>query len=324
VKKFLILIPIVSFMALGLFLFVWWNWASASPCKQNCENQIFVVYKGDGVGSVARRLQADGLIRNYLSFRFLTLYLRISDKIQVGDYRLNPQMSLSELTKELTHGTLDVWVTIIEGWRKEQVAIKLSQSGLENFKIDEFLNLTANLEGQLFPDTYLIPKTAGAEKIIDMMKKNFLKKVGLIPERTLILASLIEREMPHAEDRPIVAGILLKRLDAGWPLQVDAAIQYALANTKCAKPFDLAQGKCDWWPKGITKADLEIKSPFNTYLYRGLPPTPICNSGLAAIQAAENPIKTDYWYYLSDGFGITHFAKTIEEHNQNIKKYLQK
>src|SRR5581483_2493272 len=119
-------------------------------------------------------------------------------------------------------------------------------------------------------------------------------------------ASIIERETKSEEERPIVAGILLKRINAGWPLQADATIQYALGN---------------WDP--VNADDLKIQSPYNTYLNTGLPPTPICNPGLSSINAAKNPTQSNYWYYLHDKDGQIHYATTIDEQNANIAKYLQ-
>ena len=115
-----------------------------------------------------------------------------------------------------------------------------------------------------------------------------------------------------------IAGVIENRLAAKWPLQIDATVQYALSTARCKK-LD-----CDWWPKTLTKVDLQIKSPYNTYLNQGLPIKPISNPGEAAIKAAVAPAKTTAWFYLHDLKGQIHFAKTIEEHNKNICVYLQK
>lgn len=277
-----------------------------------------MVEKGESLGSVSQRLENEHLVRSSLAFQILATKEGITRKIQAGDFRLNPKMAPLEITRELTHGTLDRWVTIIEGLRREQIAEKLSESGLEKFSKEEFLEETKNLEGKLFPDTYLIPRDADAKKIVEILTKNFQKKTPLPSREVLILASIVEREARSKEDRPIVAGILLKRLARDWPLQADATIQYALASAKCIAH----SAECEWWPKKLTREDLKIKSPYNTYLYSGLPPTPICNPGLAAIEAVLNPAETDYWFYLSDSQGKMHYAKTAEEHEENISKYL--
>jgi UPF0755 protein len=142
------------------------------------------------------------------------------------------------------------------------------------------------------------------------------KTSGLTPKgsnltfvEAVTLASIIERETKTDAERPIVAGILINRLNAGMPLQVDAAVQYAIGTSK------------DWWPiLGLT--DLKINSPFNTYKFAGLPPAPIANPGLSSLKAAFAPTATSYWYYIHDSTGQIHYAKTLAEHNANIAKFL--
>ena len=297
----------------------YWSWASSSVCQNNCTPKIFVVSRGESFSSIANRLEKENIIRSAAVFHLLALKEGIINKVQAGDFRLNPQMSPLEVARELTHGTLDSWVTILEGWRREEIAQKLSQSGLINFDIENFLKYTQKLEGQLFPDTYLIPKTATNEQIVQILTNNFQKKAGQPGNDTLILASVVEREIRGTQDRKIVAGILLKRLKNNWPLQADATVQYAAASAKCK----VLSVKCeDWWPQSLTKTDLAIKSPYNTYLNRGLPPSPICNPGISAIQAVLNPTTTDYWFYLADSNGVTHYAKTDLEQAENIRLYI--
>ena len=135
----------------------------------------------------------------------------------------------------------------------------------------------------------------------------------------MTLASIIERETKGADERPVVAGILLKRLNAGWPLQVDASVQYAVSSSNCrGRILD-----CEWWPI-LTRSDLDIDSRYNTYKYAILPPGPIANPGLTSLQAAVYPQSSDYWYYIHDDKGIIHYAKTHEEHNENVARYLGK
>jgi len=159
------------------------------------------------------------------------------------------------------------------------------------------------------------------------MKANFDSKVdSLTPSNTnltkpqlIILASLIEREMKTGDERPIVAGIILNRLNAGMPLQIDATVQYAVASARCGSEII----SCAWW-EPLASADLVINSPYNTYENTGLPPTPIANPGLSAIKAAYNPSTTDYLYYIHDSSGTIHYATTLEEQDANIKKYLDR
>ena len=159
------------------------------------------------------------------------------------------------------------------------------------------------------------------------MKNNFDKKYStltktVLPQNNVVnLASIVEREARLPDDRPVVAGILLKRLENDWPLEVDATLQYAMATRKMENG-KWKTGSFDFWPKEITADDLELDSPYNTRKYKGLPPTPICNPGLSAIEAVIRPTETEYWFYLSDKEGKMHYAKTIEEHNLNISRYL--
>lgn len=315
--------PVIVFVFL-IFLIVvsgviYFSWATSSACSQNCQPQVFVVKKGESFTSVANRLEKEGLIRSAMIFYFVAWQKQTVNKIQAGDFRLNPQMAPSEIAQSLTKGTLDIWVTIIEGWRREEIAEKLAASGLSSFKETDFLLLTKDLEGKLFPDTYLIPRQADAEKIVSLLTQNFQKKVKDVDQKTLIMASIIEREIRNPQDRKIISGILWKRLGNNWPLQADATVQYAVSSVKCK----VLSVKCeDWWPHNLTKRDLAIKSPYNTYLNRGLPPAPISSPGLGAIEAAIAPLSSDYWFYLSDKDGVTHYARTDAEQADNIQKYL--
>ena len=317
----------IIFLTLCLFLFFgglfWWFWATSPVCTTGCQTKIFVIKKGEGLGSIAQRLEKEGLIRSSVAFQVLVIKEGLGKKIQAGDFRLNPTSTPGEITQKMTHGTLDRWVTLLEGWRREEMAEKLSEvlkGESSRFSQAEFLSLTKNLEGRLFPDTYLFPIDVDASHVASILTANFEKKTAdLKPtEEALVLASLVEREAKHEADRSIVAGILLKRIEKGWSLQVDASVQYAVASLNCS-PL----GGCEWWPKQLTRQDLAIKSAYNTYLYPGLPPKPIANPSVSSIKAALDPTKTEYWYYLSDSQGDIHYAKNLEEHNQNIQRYLK-
>lgn len=311
------------FILLVVF-FLAYYWSSLGPAGKG-EEKIFVISRGESTVSIAQRLEKEGLIKNKWVF---LLYLQLSglaNKIQAGSFRLSPNTSLSQIADQLKKGRLDVWLTIIEGWRREEIAERVAEKLGINKK--DFLMATRGKEGYLFPDSYLIPVNANAEEVATILEKNFQKKwqelqeevakVELTQDQIVTLASIVEREVKFDQDRPIVAGILIKRLQAGWPLQVDATIQYVKANINCRQ----LANDCDWWPQ-VTKADLKIDSPYNTYLYRGLPPTPICNPSLASLKAVINYHPTDYWFYLSDLSGKIHFAKTLEEHQLNIKRYI--
>jgi len=320
--RFIKVITIIAFITViaGIFAgFFWWRWVTSPLNSQFSSRKTFVIKRGEKLASIAQRLKKEELIHDPLAFKIVVYTQGLRGKIQSGSFYLSSGWDLYKIARTLTLGTEDIWLTFPEGWRKEEFAQRLA-ANLENFNIQEFLSLTKDLEGYLFPDTYLIPKSASPSAIVKILTNNFEKKTKdlKINYQDLILASIIEREVKHDEDRPVVAGILIKRLQAGWPLQVDATVQYAKANFKC----QISNVNCDWWPE-VTKDDLGIESSYNTYKYKGLPPTPICNPGLAAVKAVLNPLTTDYWFYLSDKEGKIHFAKTLEEHQENIIKYLK-
>ena len=299
--------------------FFWWQWARQPVSSQSVKGKIFSIQKGERMVEIAQRLQEKGFIRSALAFRIFVYLRGLTGKIQAGDFRLRPSLTIGEVAKSLTHGSLDVWITFPEGWRREQISQRLAVN-LEKFDSGNFLELSKNLEGQLFPDTYLIPKNATSATVLKIFQKNFAdkfsslekvaRKKGLTKKQVLIISSIVEREAKKSQDRSIVAGILIKRWKNRWPLQTDATLQYIKGN------------KSNWWPR-ITAADKKLNSPYNTYKYKGLPPEAICNPGLDSMKAVLFPQQTKYWFYLSDKQGNIHYAETVEEHNQNISRYFR-
>ncbi|MBI1872149.1 endolytic transglycosylase MltG, partial [Candidatus Collierbacteria bacterium] len=192
------------------------------------------------------------------------------------------------------------------------------------FNPEEFISLTKNLEGHLFPNTYAFAPNVTTQEVIDKLTGEFdqvIKDLNIAPNelnQVLVLASLIEREAGADSERPEIAAILNKRIKNNWALQADAAIQFAVANQRCRIRI------CDWWPRPLTKADLQIKSPYNTYQNTGLPPFPISNPGKASLSAAVKPKETKNWFYLHGLDGLVHYAETVEQHNQNVCTYLKK
>lgn len=318
-KRYLVLIILLF---IGIFFYSFYKQATLPVNKNDKTTKIFVIPPGQPLQKISDNLEKENLIRSKLVFYLVVKKLGIEKSIQAGDFRLSPSMDMYQIAKTLTHGTLDVWVTLIEGTRKEEMAQVLSK------KLDipeiEFIKLAS--EGYLFPDTYLLPKNTDVKTIINILENNFNNKIndnikkqiinkGLTLNEGIILASIVEREAKHKEDKQKVASILLKRLKNDWPLQVDATIQYALGYQTDEKT---------WWKKYLTDEDLKIDSPYNTYKNKGLPPTPICNPGLDSILAVANAdISTPYWYYLSDKKTNMHYATTLQEHEENIRKYLQ-
>jgi len=316
----IIIITVITAVFGGFF---WWNWATRATTPNLKTREVFVIRRGESLDSIAERLKKEGLIRSSLAFKIVVYAQGLRRKIQAGSFYLSASWTPYEIARVLTLGTEDIWLTFPEGWRKEEFARRIG-ANIEDFDIKEFLKLTKDLEGYLFPDTYLIPKSATPSAIIKILTNNFEKKTKdlRINYQDLILASIIEREVKNEGERPVVAGILIKRLKEGWPLQVDATVQYGLATGQFGNLAIEQLNDFNWWPR-ITKEGLEIDSPYNTYKYKGLPPTPICNPGLAAMKAALNPVMSDFWFYVSDKEGNIYFAETLEQHQENIRKYLK-
>ena len=308
-------------LAIGVAGFVWWQKETSAVDPQDNVPISFAIRKGDGVKTIAANLAQKDFIRSPTSFFILVKFMGIERQLQAGDFRLKRSMDAGVIAQELTHGMQDVWVTTLEGWRVEEIATKLAK----DLDIPEAEFLRFAKEGFMFPDTYRVPRDATAGAVADMFRKTFdqkvtlqmradAKKIGLSFEDVLILASIVEREGRSDEDRPVIAGILLKRLKADWPLQADATLQYALGYQSFEK---------SWWKKELTEEDKSVQSAFNTYKNPGLPPGSISNPGLASIKAVLYPKETDYWYYLHDAKGAAHYATSIDEHTANIATYLR-
>ncbi|MFZ2199966.1 MAG: endolytic transglycosylase MltG [Microgenomates group bacterium] len=294
---------LAKFSFLVLILVAAYCYYLTLPASIDISPRNFEITKGESVKSIATRLQSKGLIRSPLFFRLIVRQNKLT--LQAGIYELSPSLAPNVLAQTLTRGlAIDKKITIPEGYRLEQIA---ETSGIP---IKDFMTAAAGLEGQLFPDTYFVKEGITAPELVKIMHDNFVKKIGTIDKTTLILASLVERETKGDAEKPIVAGILKKRLAAGWPLELDATVQYFLGK------------KAAWWPN-TTLLDRKLKSPYNTYLNRGLPPGPICNPGLSSIRAAQNPKDSPYWFYLHDKNGTIHYGATLSEHNANIAKYIK-
>jgi UPF0755 protein len=316
-----VIFGIVLFITIG-GLWFWWNDSISAVDPTDETPEIFIVSKGDGVKTIASNLAQEKLIRSPIAFFVKVKLSGIERQLQAGQYRLNRNMNASQISRELTHGIMDVWVTIPEGWRSEEIATKLTK----DLDIPESEFMKYSQEGYMFPDTYLIPKDATVAAIAQILINNFHKKVpdlllseatrknNLKSDEVIILASIVEREGRSDQDRPMIAGILLNRLKQKMPLQVDATLQYILGYQPNEKT---------WWRKSLSDEDKTIDSLYNTYKYVGLPLKPIANPGLSAIKAVINPVSSNYLYYLHDQKGIAHYASTLVEHTANIEKYLR-
>lgn len=312
-RKLFIVVILLILLATGAFAY--WTIGNRPANPSDKSSKIFVIQKGESIREVGNSLKREGLIKDSVVF-FLYIKLYGQDrKIQAGDYRLSPSMTLAVLIDELGHGTLDRWVTIPEGYRAEEIADVLSKN-IPSYN-ESWRDILNQNEGYLFPDTYLIPKDAEIETIVTIMRNNFNRKtqeIGLSSDdknlpRIVTLASLIEREAKTDEEKPLIAGVINNRLRRGMALDVDATIQYIKGR------------KGVWWPQVEVSDYKEVDSIYNTYLNPGLPPGPIANPGIQAIKAALNPQTHSYYFYIHAA-GKIYPARTVEDHQANIKKYL--
>jgi len=302
---------IVIFTCLLFFYYQLYN-----PLDRRGEEKVFIIEERQGLEKIAQNLEQQKIIRNSWVFVYYLWLKQQTGKLQAGKYNLSPSMTIPEVARKIVKGeVIKDWikVTIPEGWTNKQIKERLVNLGL----ISQDKNISLELQGYLFPDTYYFEKKAPIEEIIKRMQDNFNKKIteDLKAEikkqnknlyQILIMASLLEKEVKSDKDRAIVAGIFWKRLENNYPLESCATIAYIL--------------EVDKWRYSIEET--KIKSPYNTYLNIGLPPTPINNPGLSTIKAAVYPEYTDYNFFLTDPeTGQTIFSRTLEEHNANKRRY---
>jgi len=341
-KKILVICIIFVLLVFLPLSFIYYKFAVKRP-SQTADEITFIIEPGEEIPSVAQRLQKTNAVNSAFLFNFYVFLNRNDTNIQAGTYKIKAGSSIVDVVELFQHGTNDVKVTFLEGWRNEQIAIKAAQE-LSHIDYREFIALTENNSGYLFPDTYFLRGEIQERPLIVTLRTTFETKteniltdeavdeIGLSKEQIVNLASLIEREARDYEDKQIVAGILIKRLNEDMKLDVDASVQYAVA----VKKYCESQGReidcsptvdeltvMNWWPQDLNLDDLNYNSLYNTRLYKGLPPSPICNPGIESIEAVLNYKQTPYYYYVHDIEGNTYYASTIEQHNINIQKYTQ-
>ncbi|HZV77963.1 MAG TPA: endolytic transglycosylase MltG [Candidatus Babeliales bacterium] len=289
-----------------------------------------VIDRGSTLRQVAERLRTSGVISNVLSFRVLARLRGEETGVRAGEYRFEPHMTQTQVLRALVTAGAQVaaWVTIPEGFTAAQIAARLQRDGvgpagpfLSSFKRERLVvdgTRTVNLEGFLFPSTYLVPLAAAPSEVASLMTDEFLKELPpdaasrahslhvTVPQ-TVTVASLVEREAKSEVDRPRIAEVIYNRLRLGMPLQIDAAVEYALPRYKSRLLF----------------SDLKVDSPYNTYAHAGLPPTPIANPGKPSLEAALRPSKGADLYYVYCGRGRHVFAGTLSEHLANVARCLR-
>jgi UPF0755 protein len=290
----------------------------------------FVVNPGQSLDQIADNLSREKLIRSRAVFKMTVFRYNLAKKIQAGYFYLSRAESTAQIARGLTKAQAkQVWVTIPEGLRREEVANTILDQLVaakipHRFDPEEFIRSTVKLEGHLFPETYAFDINVTTAQVIEKLTNQFdsvISSLEISPDKVnsvITLASLVEREAGQDSEREEIASIISKRVTNKWALQVDATVQYAIASSRCRIRI------CDWWSETLTRADLAIASPYNTYVNPGLPPAPIGNPGLSSLKAAASPRSTKNWFYLHDPNGTVHYAETIEQHNQNVCAYLKK
>jgi len=293
---------------------------------------VFSIGVGDGFREVGHDLFTAHLVRSATTFDLYALLGGRAFEFKPGFYRLSSSMSVEQIINVISGGGAgETTVTIPEGSNIYDIDRILSDALVIRAGDLIAAARAQNLEGHLFPDTYEFYTNENVEDAIRVITDGFNAKAAPLlasssagaagtvsstsEEKTLIIASLLEKEVRSQKDQELVAGIILKRLAIGMALNIDATVCYA----KFQKDPTFAAHACS-----LTALDFKLDSPYNSYLYKGLPPTPIGNPGTSAITAALHPQSSSYLYYLSDpATGKTIFAKTLDEQNQNRVKYIE-
>lgn len=311
----------------GLF---WFVKEISIPASTDGEPVVFQVQPGSTGRSIGMDLAEKDLIHNALAFRLLLTYYerRKGVSLQAGYFTVDPKKDISGVLEDLVEGkSLTAKATIPEGYTLEQIANSLQEQGI--VEASEFWpalksaelgwKFPDDLQGYLFPSTYEFPYKCTGEQAVAQMAGQFRSSVEPLMEKykdtapldlhdTVVLASMVEREAQVASERPLIAGVYINRIKKGMKLECDATVQFALGKPKAV----------------LLYKDLEISSPYNTYRHKGLPPGPIAAPGLASLEAAFNPKKSDYLFYVrndikNDGSHV--FGRNFSEHQSNIYKY---
>lgn len=319
-KILLIFVVLILIIIGGVFGFIQQN---NRPVSSDQTDKIFTVKSGEGIKSIAQKLESNGLIKNKYVFLYYTYSLSLSKKIQAGNFKLSPNLTTKEIAVKLTQsGVTDYWLKILEGLRVEELTdIFPKDSTISN---TEFIKMAKNNEGYIFPDSYLIPQYFTLDQILSTIQANFNKQftqaksgrtVDISDSDAVILASLIEREGRLLKSKQMISGIIFNRLKQGMPLQIDATVQYARDSQN--------KSVSKYWQPVTSEQIKQTNSSFNTYQNPGLPPRPICNPGYNSLYAAFHPIESDYLYYITGDDGVMYYAKTLSEHNSNIANHLK-
>ena len=321
-------------VGVGIILSIWflicfgWYEYNLRPVSASTHSKLIIIERGTSVDAISDNLEQNKLIRSSTAFKLYVTIHGLRPRLQSGAYDLSPSKSARTIAKMITTGqTTSKKMTIPEGFTISAIRAKAAAYGIDPAAFDAALqqDLTGtkaaqrpagtSLEGYLFPDTYIITPATTANVLVRTMVEHFDNKVnaqivagfakqGLTLHQGLTLASIVEREVSNPADQKLVAGVFLNRLKADQKLQSDVTVDYGAAL--------LGRG-----------FDINLNSPYNTYVISGLPVGPICNPGLAVMQAVANPTSSNYYYFVAGKDGKTHYAETVDQHNANVQKYLR-
>jgi len=325
---------------LGIFgTYSWLQTSFHSPlARSETEERVFVIEKNDNLKVVSERLEEQDFIRAWWNVYYLSVIKgdERSDRILPGEYKLSASLAPDEILEHILSGDVFYRVlTIPEGKTVSDIAKLLAETGIVSLEeAEKALNSpqlmysngirNGSFEGYLFPETYKFTKPSDTaevmiKKMVEEGKQRIAREipdfnsmsinVGLTPQQVITLASIVEKETGKAEERQLIASVFHNRLRIGMPLQSDPTVIYGI------KDFD----------GNLTKAHLQDKSnSYNTYVHPDLPPTQICNPGIAAIQAVLNPADTDYLYFVSKNDGSHQFSSSYKEHRKAVREYQKK
>ncbi len=318
----------VSLIALAGFGATWLNIQFNLSQSKKSHFKTIELPKGASLNQIAATLENEGLIRNRYIFTFMSLIKDRERSLKAGEYRLSSIMSPAEILAILTQGkVVQHPLTIPEGYSLREIARAIERAGFDsarrvehiasNMDFLQHLQIPANsAEGYLFPETYYFPKKTTAKKILSRMVQTFrekftpemaarAKKKKLTIHQIVTLASIIERETAIPAERTLIAAVFLNRLKKNMRLQADPTVLYALKRTSGP----------------LTRKELKVSSPYNTYRARGLPPGPIASPGLKSLSAVLYPTPVDYLYFVARGDGSHIFSRTLTEHLKAVARY---
>ena len=280
-------------------------------------SEVIVIPKGEGVSEIADRLERKNIIIDKRVFKAAVMYFGVQNKLKAGEYEITKQASMRQVLDHLLEGkSIMHSLAFPEGLTTQQLVERISANEMLKGELT-----TLPEEGSLLPDTYLFTRGTERNELVRRMRtaqQKFLENLWnqrhedlpfTTKEEALILASIVEKETGIAGERPHIAGVFINRLRKGIRLQSDPTIIYGLVG---------GVGKLG---RGIRKSELEKETPYNTYKINGLPPTPIANPGRAAIEAVLRPKATEDLYFVADGTGGHVFAKTLKEHEKNVREW---